>query len=55
LFAAIAGLYVVVRHRANIARLRAGTEPRIGEKATETVSEPVSEPIADSPPEPLGS
>lgn len=55
LFAAIAGLYVVVRHRANIARLRAGTEPRIGEKATETVSEPVSEPIAETPPEPLGS
>lgn len=31
LFAGLAGLYVVVRHRANIARLRAGTEPRIGE------------------------
>jgi glycerol-3-phosphate acyltransferase PlsY len=27
--AAIAGI-VIVQHRANIARLRAGTEPRIG-------------------------
>ena len=27
------GLYVIVLHRANIARLLAGTEPRIGQRA----------------------
>jgi len=41
LFAGLAGLYVVIRHRANIARLRAGTEPRIGQ--TEAVSAEISE------------
>jgi len=32
LFAIAGGLYVVLRHRANIQRLLAGTEPRIGQK-----------------------
>jgi len=27
------GLYVVVRHRANIQRLLAGTEPRLGQSS----------------------
>lgn len=31
LFAGIAGLYVIVRHRGNIVRLLAGTEPKIGQ------------------------
>ncbi len=31
-FAAVGGLYVVIRHRSNIQRLMAGTEPRIGQK-----------------------
>lgn len=30
LFGGIAGIYVIVRHRANIQRLLAGTEPKIG-------------------------
>jgi glycerol-3-phosphate acyltransferase PlsY len=30
-FAAIAGLYVIFRHRSNIQRLMAGTEPKIGQ------------------------
>ena len=58
LFAGLAGLYVVIRHRANIGRLRAGTEPRIGQKTAtaEAVSEvsDLSEAM-DSPPELLGS
>jgi glycerol-3-phosphate acyltransferase PlsY len=29
---AIVAVFVIVRHRANIARLRAGTESRIGQK-----------------------
>lgn len=32
ILAAIAGLYVTVRHRTNIQRLLAGTEPRLGQK-----------------------
>ncbi|PSF35164.1 acyl-phosphate glycerol 3-phosphate acyltransferase [Aphanothece hegewaldii CCALA 016] len=35
LFAAFAGIYVIVRHRSNIERLIAGTEPRIGQKLQE--------------------
>jgi glycerol-3-phosphate acyltransferase PlsY len=31
-FAAIAGGYVIIRHRTNISRLFAGTEPKIGQK-----------------------
>lgn len=30
-FALVAGIYVVIRHRSNIQRLMAGTEPRIGQ------------------------
>jgi glycerol-3-phosphate acyltransferase PlsY len=37
LFGIVGGLYVIVRHRSNIERLLAGTEPKIGQKlATET-------------------
>lgn len=35
LFAAFAGTYVIVRHKANIGRLLAGEEPKIGEKLQE--------------------
>ncbi len=35
LFAAAGGLYVIARHRSNIERLLAGTEPRIGEKISQ--------------------
>jgi glycerol-3-phosphate acyltransferase PlsY len=35
LFAAIAGVYVIVRHRSNIQRLLAGEEPKIGQKLQE--------------------
>ena len=35
LFAALAGIYVIVRHRSNISRLLTGTEPRIGQKLQE--------------------
>jgi glycerol-3-phosphate acyltransferase PlsY len=31
IFAAVAGLYVVLRHRSNIERILAGTEPQIGQ------------------------
>ncbi|MDB9314624.1 glycerol-3-phosphate 1-O-acyltransferase PlsY [Spirulina sp. CS-785/01] len=37
LFAAVAGLYVILRHRSNIERLLAGTEPSIGQKVTQEV------------------
>ena len=36
IFAAIAAAYVVNRHRSNIQRLLAGTEPRIGQKLSES-------------------
>jgi len=37
----IAGaLYVIVRHRANIQRLLAGTEPRVGQSSPEMATEP---------------
>ena len=39
-FAATGGLYVVVRHRSNIQRLMAGTEPRIGQKLQESEATP---------------
>ena len=32
IFDCAAGLYVIVRHRSNIERLLAGTEPQIGQK-----------------------
>jgi len=36
LFAIVGGLYVIVRHRTNIQRLLAGTEPRLGQPLPET-------------------
>lgn len=36
LFGLLAGIYVLVTHRANIQRLLAGTEPRIGKKHSES-------------------
>ncbi|MBK4731143.1 glycerol-3-phosphate 1-O-acyltransferase PlsY [Oxynema sp. CENA135] len=41
-FAIVGGLYVIWRHRSNIERLLAGTEPRIGEKlvAPDSQSQP---------------
>ncbi len=35
LFAATAGLYVIVRHRSNIQRILAGTEPQLGRPLTQ--------------------
>ncbi|ERN43088.1 acyl-phosphate glycerol 3-phosphate acyltransferase [Rubidibacter lacunae KORDI 51-2] len=35
LFVSVAGGYVLLRHRANIERLLAGTEPRLGQKAAQ--------------------
>lgn len=35
LFAAAAGLYVIVRHRSNIQRILAGTEPQLGQPLTQ--------------------
>lgn len=38
LFAIVGGIYVILRHRANIQRLLAGTEPRLGEKLPEATT-----------------
>jgi len=38
LFGIAGGLYVIFRHRSNIQRLLAGTEPRLGQKFPEPVS-----------------
>jgi glycerol-3-phosphate acyltransferase PlsY len=35
LFAALAGIYVIIRHQSNIRRLLAGTEPKLGQKLQE--------------------
>lgn len=35
LFAVFAGIYVIIRHRANIQRILAGTEPQIGQKLSQ--------------------
>lgn len=35
IFVALAGVYVILRHRSNIERLLAGTEPKIGQKISE--------------------
>ncbi|GAB4533450.1 MAG: glycerol-3-phosphate 1-O-acyltransferase PlsY [Pleurocapsa sp.] len=35
IFAGIAGIYVIIRHKSNIQRLLAGTEPKIGQTLTE--------------------
>jgi acyl phosphate:glycerol-3-phosphate acyltransferase len=34
LFGIVGGLYVIVRHRSNIERILAGTEPKIGQPLT---------------------
>jgi acyl phosphate:glycerol-3-phosphate acyltransferase len=34
------GIYVIVRHRANIRRLMAGTEPRLGQSGPRPTTEP---------------
>jgi acyl phosphate:glycerol-3-phosphate acyltransferase len=39
LFAVVASIYIIVRHRANIQRLMEGTEPKVGEKLTPVTSE----------------
>jgi glycerol-3-phosphate acyltransferase PlsY len=39
LFASVAGLYVIIRHRGNIERLLLGTEPRLGQKLESLNSE----------------
>ncbi len=39
LFGIAGGLYVIWRHRSNIERLLAGTEPKLGEKVTESTSD----------------
>ncbi|MEY3828041.1 MAG: hypothetical protein RLZZ148_2868 [Cyanobacteriota bacterium] len=39
LFASVAGLYVIIRHRGNIERLLSGTEPRLGQKLESLNSE----------------
>lgn len=39
LFGLAGGLYVIVRHRANLQRLLAGTEPRIGQKLADSSPE----------------
>jgi glycerol-3-phosphate acyltransferase PlsY len=43
IYAAIGGLYVVVRHRANIKRLLSGTEPKIGQKLEDAKAKQSSE------------
>jgi glycerol-3-phosphate acyltransferase PlsY len=46
-FALLVAFMIVYRHRANIARLRAGTEPRFtGKKATATTVPPTKSPPA---------
>ncbi|MEC4804888.1 MAG: glycerol-3-phosphate 1-O-acyltransferase PlsY [Jaaginema sp. PMC 1079.18] len=40
LFAAVAGVYVILRHRTNIQRILAGTEPTIGNKLSREVETP---------------
>ncbi|HAG83571.1 MAG TPA: acyl-phosphate glycerol 3-phosphate acyltransferase [Cyanobacteria bacterium UBA12227] len=39
LFAGVAALYVILRHRSNIGRLLAGTEPRIGQPLAQQVKD----------------
>ncbi len=44
IFAAVLALLIFWRHSANIARLRAGAEPRIGDKKEETAAAPQAAP-----------
>ena len=43
LFGLLGGLYVILRHRANIQRLLAGSEPRLGQTLPDTNQLPLSE------------
>jgi acyl phosphate:glycerol-3-phosphate acyltransferase len=43
LFGLLGGLYVMLRHRANMQRLLAGTEPRLGQTIPDTNQTPLSE------------
>ena len=47
IFSALLAALIFWRHKANIARLRAGTEPRIGDKK-EAPAEPAAEPAHDA-------
>jgi acyl phosphate:glycerol-3-phosphate acyltransferase len=49
LFGAVTAVFIIVRHRANLQRLLAGTEPRFGEKA---VLAPPASPAPDDDPPP---
>lgn len=51
-FTAFLGLLIFWRHRANIMRLRAGTEPRIGDKKEQEAVAAVATPAPAPPPEP---
>jgi acyl phosphate:glycerol-3-phosphate acyltransferase len=43
LFGLLGGLYVILRHRANMQRLLAGSEPRLGQTVPDTNQTPLSE------------
>lgn len=42
LFGVAGGLYVIIRHRSNIGRILAGTEPKLGQKSIESNEAPTS-------------
>jgi acyl phosphate:glycerol-3-phosphate acyltransferase len=42
LFGAVGGVYVIIRHRSNIQRILAGTEPKLGQKNIEASEVPTS-------------
>ncbi|BDA74822.1 hypothetical protein CAL7716_089880 [Calothrix sp. PCC 7716] len=42
LFGVAGGLYVIIRHRSNIQRILAGTEPKLGQKSIEVSEAPTS-------------
>lgn len=42
LFGVAGGLYVIIRHRSNIQRILAGTEPKLGQKIVEASEAPTS-------------
>ncbi|MBW4604426.1 MAG: glycerol-3-phosphate 1-O-acyltransferase PlsY [Calothrix sp. FI2-JRJ7] len=42
LFGVAGGLYVIIRHRSNIQRILAGTEPKLGQKSIEASEAPTS-------------
>jgi glycerol-3-phosphate acyltransferase PlsY len=49
-FLVVLATLIAFRHSANIARLRAGAEPRIGDKKNEPTEAGASSPAADQPP-----